>query len=38
VLDYHAKVDGHTSNTVIENLIKQIPFQGNATPKNLTPA
>jgi MoxR-like ATPase len=38
VLDYHAKVDGHTSNSVIENLIKQIPFQGNATPKNLTPA
>ncbi len=38
VLDYHAKVDGHTANSVIENLINQIPFQGNATPKNLTPA
>jgi MoxR-like ATPase len=38
VLDYHAKVDGHTANSVIENLIEQIPFQGNATPKNLTPA
>lgn len=38
VLDYHAKVDGHTANSVIEHLIHQIPFQANATPKNLTPA
>jgi MoxR-like ATPase len=38
VLDYNAKVDGHTTNSVIDKIISQLPFQGSSTPKNLTPA
>lgn len=38
VLDYHARVDGHTTNSVVEKLLSEIPFQDRPTPKNLTPA
>lgn len=38
VLDYNARVDGHTPNSVVENIISQIPYQNTPTPKNLTPA
>ncbi|MEP4809238.1 MAG: MoxR family ATPase, partial [Luteolibacter sp.] len=38
VLDYNARVDGHTPNSVIAQLLAEIPFQDSPTPKNLTPA
>jgi len=38
VLDYNARVDGHTPNSVVAALLKQIPFQDSPTPKNLVPA
>ncbi|MGJ8634526.1 MAG: AAA family ATPase [Luteolibacter sp.] len=38
VLDYNARVEGHTTNTVIEKLLAEIPFQDSPTPKNLVPA
>lgn len=36
VLDYNARVEGHSTNDVILSLIDEIPFQGNATPKVLS--
>jgi MoxR-like ATPase len=38
VLDYNAKVEGHTTNDIIRSLIEEIPFQSTATPKTLKPA
>ncbi len=38
VLDYNAKVDGHTPDSVINSLLAEIPFQDIATPKTLVPA
>ena len=38
VLDYNARVDGHTTNSVVEKLLAEVPFQDTATPKTLTPA
>lgn len=35
LLDYNARVEGITTNDVIENLIKEIPAQAKATPKTL---
>lgn len=36
VLDYNARVEGHSTNDIIQSLIEEIPFQGNATPKVLS--
>lgn len=38
VLDYNARVDGHTPNSVVGKILDEIPFQDTPTPKNLTPA
>jgi MoxR-like ATPase len=38
VLDYNARVDGHTTNSVVEKLLKEVPFQDSPTPKTLVPA
>ncbi|MFK7851322.1 MAG: AAA family ATPase [Akkermansiaceae bacterium] len=38
VLDYNARVDGHTANSVVEKILAEVPFQDSQTPKNLTPA
>lgn len=38
VLDYNARVDGHTPNSFIAELLKEIPFQDFPTPKTLVPA
>ena len=35
VLDYHARVDGRTTETVLDELLKEVPYQPNATPKTL---
>jgi MoxR-like ATPase len=37
VLDYHARVEGLTTDTIIQALLTEIPFQATATPKNLIP-
>lgn len=37
VLDYHARVEGFTTDTIIQALLTEIPFQATATPKNLIP-
>ncbi|MBK1883633.1 AAA family ATPase [Luteolibacter pohnpeiensis] len=38
VLDYNARVEGHTPNDLVLKLLEEIPFQANATPKTLTTA
>ena len=38
VLDYNARVDGHSANSVVAKLLEEIPFQDTATPKTLVPA
>jgi MoxR-like ATPase len=38
VLDYNARVDGHSPNSVVATLLKQVPFQHSPTPKTLVPA
>lgn len=41
VLDYNARVEGLTTNNVVHDLLEEIPFQANATPRTLqtqTPA
>ena len=38
VLDYNARVDGHSPNSVVATLLKQVPFQDSPTPKTLVPA
>jgi MoxR-like ATPase len=38
VLDYNARVDGHSTNSVIATLLGQVPFQDSPTPKTLVPA
>ncbi len=38
VLDYNARVEGLTPNDLVRALLEEVPFQANATPKNLTPA
>ena len=35
VLDYHARVEGHTTNDIVRALLDEVPFQATATPKNL---
>ena len=35
VLDYNARVEGLTANDIVRSLLEEIPFQSNATPKNL---
>jgi len=35
VLDYSARIDGHTSRDVVAQLIQEIPTQNTATPKPL---
>jgi len=35
LLDYNARVEGITTNDVIEKLIKEVPAQNKATPKTL---
>ena len=37
VLDYSARIDGATSDSVIEALLAEVPFQTDATPRALTP-
>lgn len=37
VLDYNAKIDDHTPNTIIAELLSQVPYQDSPTPKNLVP-
>ena len=38
VLDYNARVDGHSTNSVVAKLLEEVPFQDSPTPKTLTPA
>ena len=38
VLDYNARVDGHTPNSVVERILDEVPFQDSPTPKTLVPA
>ncbi len=38
VLDYNARVDGHTTNFIVGKLLAEIPFQDAPTPKTLTAA
>jgi len=35
ILDYNARVEGKTTNDVIQTLLDEVPFQDIATPKNL---
>jgi MoxR-like ATPase len=35
VLDYNARVEGRTTGDIIRDLLEEVPFQGNATPKVL---
>ena len=35
ILDYNARVEGLTTNTVVHDLLEEIPFQSNATPRTL---
>ncbi|MGD9417443.1 MAG: AAA family ATPase [Verrucomicrobiota bacterium JB025] len=35
VLDYNARVEGHTTGDIIADLLTEVPFQSNATPKVL---
>lgn len=35
VLDYNARVEGLTANAIVHNLLEEIPFQANATPRTL---
>jgi len=37
VLDYSAKIDGATTDTVITALLEEVPFQTTGTPRTLTP-
>jgi hypothetical protein len=37
VLDYHARVEGLAPDDLIRDLLKEVPFQANATPKTLKP-
>ena len=36
VLDYHARVEGRSTNDIIRDLLEEVPFQANATPKVLS--
>ncbi len=36
VLDYNARVEGHTTNDVIGALLEEVPFQDTATPRVLS--
>jgi len=38
VLDYSARVDGSTTDSVIQSLLAEVPFQTTGTPRTLTPA
>jgi MoxR-like ATPase len=38
VLNYNARVEGHSSNSIVATLLEQVPFQDTATPKTLVPA
>lgn len=38
LLDYNAQVEGVTVNQVIDQLLEEVPFQDQATPKTLKPA
>ena len=38
VLDYNARVEGHTTNDLVLQLLEEVPFQANATPKTLKTA
>jgi MoxR-like ATPase len=37
VLEYNARVEGLSTNDVVNALIEEIPFQANATPRTLQP-
>jgi len=37
ILDYRAKLDGHTGASVVDGLLEEIPFQDRTLPKTLTP-
>ena len=36
VLDYNARVEGRTNENIIRDLLEEVPFQANATPRVLT--
>jgi MoxR-like ATPase len=38
VLDYNARVEGHTTNDIVRALLEEVPFQAAATPKVLVAA
>ena len=38
LLDYNARVEGFTTNDVIQTLLKEVPAQNKATPKTLNKA
>lgn len=38
VLDYNARVEGRSTADIIRDLLQEVPFQGNTTPKVLQPA
>lgn len=37
LLDYNAQIEGTTVNQVISQILSEVPFQDQATPKNLKP-
>ena len=36
VLDYNARVEGHTTNDIVRALLEEVPFQAAATPRVLS--
>jgi MoxR-like ATPase len=36
VLDYNARVEGHTTNDIVRALLEEVPFQATATPRVLS--
>jgi len=36
LLSYNAKIEGVTTNNIIENLLNEVSFESSVTPKNLT--
>jgi MoxR-like ATPase len=36
VLDYNARIEGHSTHDIIRALLEEVPFQSTATPRVLT--
>jgi len=37
VIDYHARVEGRSQAEIVHDLLAEIPFQAQPTPKSLIP-